>query len=116
LRQSIFLTALRAELTIAHITPSLEANGDKYIDPDWRKCLARGAREKLEELQKSTGASAELLIDDSNSIPQAVCSAAGRREADLLVIGRGSSHGMLGRLRTNAYSIIRQSPCPVVSV
>jgi nucleotide-binding universal stress UspA family protein len=39
-----------------------------------------------------------------------------RLEADLVVIGRGASSGMLGRLRTNAYSIIRQSPCPVVSV
>jgi hypothetical protein len=36
--------------------------------------------------------------------------------ADLLVIGRGSAAGMFGRLRTNAYAIIRQSPCPVVSV
>ena len=36
--------------------------------------------------------------------------------ADVLVIGRGSAAGMFGRLRTNAYAIIRQSPCPVVSV
>ena len=39
-----------------------------------------------------------------------------KMNADLLVIGRGSAAGMFGRLRTNAYAIIRQSPCPVVSV
>jgi len=32
------------------------------------------------------------------------------------VIARGSAAGGFGRLRTHAYSIIRQSPCPVVSV
>jgi len=36
--------------------------------------------------------------------------------ADLLVIGRGSASGVFGRLRTNAYAIIRQSPCPVLSI
>jgi PTS system mannitol-specific IIC component len=34
----------------------------------------------------------------------------------LLGIGRGSAAGMFGRLRANAYAIIRQSPCPVLSV
>jgi nucleotide-binding universal stress UspA family protein len=42
--------------------------------------------------------------------------AAQAHNADLLVIGRGSAAGLFGRLRTNAYAIIRQSPCPVVSV
>jgi hypothetical protein len=32
------------------------------------------------------------------------------------VIGRGSAAGVFGRLRANAYSIIRQGRCPVVSV
>jgi hypothetical protein len=32
------------------------------------------------------------------------------------VIGRGSAAGVYGRLRANAYTLIRQSPCPVVSV
>ena len=36
-------------------------------------------------------------------------------EADLVVVGRGSSEG-IERLRTKVYSIVRQSPCPVVSV
>jgi hypothetical protein len=33
-----------------------------------------------------------------------------------VIIGRGSAAGDFGRLRTNSYAIIRQSPCPVVSV
>jgi nucleotide-binding universal stress UspA family protein len=47
---------------------------------------------------------------------KAICSAAVRVQAEALVIGRGSAAGVFGRLRTNAYAIIRQAPCPVVSV
>jgi len=45
-----------------------------------------------------------------------VCELAKRLPAELLVIGRGSAAGVFGRLRTNAYAIIRESPCAVVSV
>ena len=36
--------------------------------------------------------------------------------ADLVVIGRSKENGLLGRLRANAYEIIRRSPCPVASI
>ena len=61
------------------------------------------------------GAQPEILIEDGDA-PRVVCAAAQRIGADVLVIGRGSAAGMFGRLRTNAYAIIRQSPCPVISV
>jgi hypothetical protein len=35
---------------------------------------------------------------------------------DIVVIGQGCMHETLGRLRSNAYSIVRESPCPVVRV
>jgi nucleotide-binding universal stress UspA family protein len=55
-------------------------------------------------------------VVEGGDAPHVVCGAAESRQADLLVIGRGSAAGMFGRLRTSAYAIIRQSPCPVVSV
>jgi nucleotide-binding universal stress UspA family protein len=113
---SDFAEEFQAQLLVAHITPSLEGRAGEYFDPDWRGALAQSAREKLDAMQKSVGTYGDALIEDSNSIPAAICGAASEFEADLVVIGRGSSSGMLGRLRTNAYSIIRQSPCPVVSV
>lgn len=36
--------------------------------------------------------------------------------ADLVVIGRGKIRKPLGRLRSHAYAIIRESPCPVISM
>ena len=38
------------------------------------------------------------------------------RSADLVIIGRGVMQETLGRLRTNVYAIIREAPCPVISV
>jgi nucleotide-binding universal stress UspA family protein len=113
---SDFAEEFHAQLVVAHITPSLDGGAVEYFDPDWRGQLAQSAREKLDQMQKSVGTNGDAFIDDSNSIPFAVCGAATRLDADLVVIGRGVSNGILGRLRTNAYSIIRQSPCPVVSV
>ena len=39
-----------------------------------------------------------------------------RRKADLLVTGRGHTIGTFSRLWSHLYSIIRDSPCPVLSV
>lgn len=113
---SDFAEEFQAQLIVAHITPSLEGRAGEYFDPDWRGCLAQSARERLDAMQKSVGTHGDAFVEDNNSVPAAICGAASEFEADLVVIGRGSSSGVLGRLRTNAYSIIRQSPCPVVSV
>ncbi len=52
----------------------------------------------------------------SGTPSKAVHSVALEQGAHLVVIGRGVLKQTLGRLRTHAYSIIRDSPCPVISV
>jgi nucleotide-binding universal stress UspA family protein len=77
--------------------------------------LERSIREEVKRFEKSAHAEAELMLEPGE--PQAVvCEAADRVCADVLVIGRGSAAAGFGRLRTHAYALIRQSPCPVVSV
>ena len=49
-------------------------------------------------------------------VTEMLCSAATKRRASLLVIGRGPVTDDGARLSTNAYAIIRKSPCPVLSV
>jgi nucleotide-binding universal stress UspA family protein len=49
-------------------------------------------------------------------IPDAIGEEAKRESADLIIIGRGSAHSSLGRLRTHTYAVIQKSPCPVISV
>jgi nucleotide-binding universal stress UspA family protein len=38
------------------------------------------------------------------------------RRADLVLIGRGALPHFAGRLRSHAYAIVRDMPCPVLSV
>jgi nucleotide-binding universal stress UspA family protein len=73
------------------------------------------AHQELEQLRRESGAPAELLIEPGEPA-QVISEAARRLSADAVVMGRGSAAGAFGRLRTNAYAIIRESPCPVFSV
>jgi hypothetical protein len=56
------------------------------------------------------------VVLEAGEAARVICSAAARLGAGTVIIGRGSAAGDFGRLRTNSYAIIRQSPCPVVSV
>jgi len=114
---------VHAQLTIAHITPSAGGGVGEYFSPERRQNwatetrheeFATQARQKIEQMQKSVGARAAAFIDSSMDVPQAVCSAASRLDADLVVVGRGVSAWDL--LQTKVYSIVRQFPCPVVSL
>jgi len=102
-------------LLLAHAIPSIEARPGDYFDTGLAGELSRAAREELAQLQKDMHAEAETVVEGGDP-PHVICRVAAERRADLLVIGRGSAAGLFGRLRTNAYAIIRQSPCPVVSV
>jgi nucleotide-binding universal stress UspA family protein len=42
--------------------------------------------------------------------------AARRLQADVLVIGRSPQPGSLGRLRDLSYAVVRDAPCPVLSI
>ena len=104
-----------AEMIIVHAYPSLEGRSGDYVDPNWHTVFTQSARDEIMKMQQKLGTDAELIVE-SGEPSQVVCDLAAERKADLLVIGRGSAAGVFGRLRANAYSIIRQSPCPVVSV
>jgi nucleotide-binding universal stress UspA family protein len=103
-----------ARLGVVHATAGVPDLGD---DPkwQWRTETRAAAGRELFRLLDGVGAEADLTIE-AGEPAQVICSAAARAAADVLVIGRGSAAGVYGRLRTNAYAIIRQSPCPVVSV
>jgi nucleotide-binding universal stress UspA family protein len=112
---SRFAKRVGARLTLLHATPDLEGKAGDYFDPDWRKHMDSQVRDELLQLQARLGTNAPVVID-SGPVAETVCSMASEAGADVLVIGRGSSAGVFGRLQANAYSIIRQACCPVVSV
>jgi nucleotide-binding universal stress UspA family protein len=96
-----------AELTVLHATACSPGAGNHN--------LYEAAQQELAGLQRKAGGDARLRIETGDPA-HVICAAARQIHADALVIGRGSAAGVYGRLRTNAYAIIRQSPCPVVSV
>lgn len=77
--------------------------------------IERSVVDEVRRFEKSARVEADVLLEPGDA-SKTVCAAAGRLGADVLVIGRGSAAGGFGRLRTHAYAMIRQSPCPVVSV
>ncbi len=105
----------QAKLSVVHATMSLEGRTGEYFDPAWRRHLADEAYSRLETIMQAADVKGEVVIEPGDPA-HTVCSQAAKHAADLLVIGRGSASGLLGRMRANAYSIVRESPCPVVSV
>ena len=99
---SALASAFEAKLTLMHAMP-------RHTDGD------PTPGEELESLRTTAHADADLLLATGDPA-HAICQTAERLSADVVVIGRGSASGVYGRLRVNAYSTIRQSPCPVVSV
>lgn len=89
-----------AQLTVIH------AAGD----PD-----ALGVRRQLDELLEKTGCEAAVQIA-TGPVKEALLEAACRSGADALIVGRRPGAGSLGRLRDLTYSLIRDSPFPVLSV
>jgi nucleotide-binding universal stress UspA family protein len=76
--------------------------------------------EKVEGTELLRSGELPQLADDPQgergSVAEAVRRLALRKRADLVVIGRGAIRSGLGRLYANSYDIIRESPCPVISV
>lgn len=75
----------------------------------------RPAREQIQCLMKKLGIPGVIDIEGGEP-SKAVTAAAAQANAGVLVIGRTPVSDGLGRLRANAYAIIRESSIPVISV
>ena len=105
-----------AKLVIVHAIPAATSMaGGLSFDPDLRIQWEKDVRHRIAILQESLPVRAEVRIEPGD-VPAAVGCAARAEDADLLVIGRSHGSAAWGRLRANAYAILRESPCPVISV
>jgi len=111
-----FAREFDAQLDIVHVLPhTLIELGGMYFDPEWRGHAVEVVRQGICRLEQETHTSGEILIEFGDP-PLAVAGVATSRKTDLVVIGRGKHGGLGGRLRANAYAILRESPCPVVTI
>ena len=90
--------------------PGIDIEGGKF-----REFLFDVARGEFAKLQKAAGTNFETVLE-AGDVARVVRKAAEKAHADLVVIGRGVVQEPFGRMRTHVYSIIREAPCPVVSV
>ncbi len=105
----------KAKLRLVHAVSITEARPEKYMDTEFNQALFEMDREEIAKLQRQAGTELELCLA-AGSVSTVVRNAAVYNNADLVVIGRGKLKDAFGRLRTNAYAVIRDSPCPVLSV
>jgi len=114
-----FAAEFGAQLVVYHAalsSPLTAKLTDHYFDPVYRAQVADEARARIEGMLRVVPAQAEIRIDMRGDVPAALGEAAANCRAGLVVIGRGMAH-VGGRLKTGGvYAIIRESPCPVVSV
>lgn len=75
----------------------------------------REALERIDELQKKVGSRAPARIV-VGSVKEALVQTARQFDADALIIGRSPQPVAQGRLRDLTYSMVRDSPFPVISV
>ncbi len=80
-----------------------------------RNDLLLAAQQKLRETMASLKVVAPHTVVEGN-IANALHDAVASHQGDLLVAGRGHARDALGRVWSNLYSIVRESPCPVVSI
>lgn len=111
-----YLTAgTSAKVYLAHAVPAPEGGVERYIGHDFTEFLKQDARERIAAMQKVAGTNFGVCVE-GGSIADVVSHAAVTYDADLVLIGRGLLPSFAGGLRSHVYKIVRDMPCPVLSV
>ena len=105
-----------ASLGIAHASAAGDAFAAGWqLREEFAHYATTQANQRMEALQKEVGTAAQVFINPGT--PRVVVATAARKfEADLLVIGRHGKTGLREDLFPNATAILRESPCPVISI
>ena len=112
--------SVHANLTLVHAI--LASGPDLPVELDLEERLQSAKRQaasrRIEELQSAAGSHARISIgrrpDSGHADGRKI--EARRLRADALVIGRSPQSGVSGRLRDLSYAVVRDAPCPVLSV
>lgn len=110
-----FAGGMGANLTVIHAVPGAQTPMNVVPDYDFQHFLLQAAREQGAKLQHEAGTNLPVHVAGGD-VSKVVRAEAIEQNADLVIIGRGKLHNAFGRLRTHSYSIIRDSPCPVLSL
>lgn len=110
-----FASEQRACVRLVHAVPGFDEEQSHCQEDPLRDFVFNVARERIAKLQQQAGTSLNVAVEAGRT-GHVVRELALRQQADLVVIGRGVIQKTLGRLRSNAYAIVRDAPCPVISI
>jgi nucleotide-binding universal stress UspA family protein len=112
---SEFAQSQGMELLLVHAVAGAEGVFTHESDPSMYEFLLNAARGRLAKIQAEAGTALEIRLR-GGSVGAVAHQVALETQADLIVTGRGAAAKAFGALRSNAYAIIRQAPCPVISI
>ena len=101
----------QAELTILHSVDLPEA-GLEYA---YREAILAAADQKLRQLRHDSGVHAHYDLVAGDPVEQTRLAAV-KNSVDLIITGRGQVREGAGRMWSQLYSIVREAPCPVLSI
>jgi nucleotide-binding universal stress UspA family protein len=104
----------QARLRLVHVVEMPPATFEVDFAP-YRKDLIDAADFRLRELKGRLDLNVPHEVIDA-PVADGVRDEALRRKADLIIIGRGRVQGTFSRIWSNVYPIVRESPCPVLSI
>jgi nucleotide-binding universal stress UspA family protein len=110
-----FASEQRACVRLVHAVPGFDEGQYNCQEDPLRDFVFNVARERIAKMQQQAGTSLNVAVEAGRT-GHVVRELALRQRADLVVIGRGVIQKTLGRLRSNAYAIVRDAPCPVISI
>lgn len=103
-----------ARLSIVHVLDMVRPTVNFDFSPG-EKEMREDADIKIREMKGKLGIDAPHAVIDA-TIEEGIQQEAIRRNADLILTGRGLEQGAFSRLWSRLYPIIRESPCPVLSI
>ena len=103
---------LRAKLGIVHAIGVQDARLATNFGADWESRLVAMGKSQIHELQEEIGTTADVFVKMGKP-GEVICQVAASVHCDLIIVGRRTGGGTFN---SDAYDVIRHSPCPVISV
>jgi nucleotide-binding universal stress UspA family protein len=109
-----FADNYRAQLWLVQVVQMPPVTMEIDFSP-YKKDLIDASEDRLRELKAQLGINALHTVIEG-AVADGVRQEAVRRRADLIITGRGHAQAAVGRIWSNVYPIVREAPCPVLSL
>jgi nucleotide-binding universal stress UspA family protein len=105
----LFAGAYDASICLLHIQVPADTHDRQFLAQSIRRSFYRVCA----DCQATMNVRVRVLDEE---LPEGICQAAHEEGADLVIVGRGHVQESFAQMWSHLYTIIRESPCPVLSV